>query len=276
MKQYIDNIPVGKWGWNVDTDFLYWDDEMFKLLEVDPKTFNYSYSDFREIIHPDDIHRIESDLKILTEARTGTFTNAFKTKSKGNYKYILGLGQFITPEILGGINYEIDKNHYYSLVGSPINIEMLENTKMLRSFFGLRTKLTKPFRLKLQNNNCSCNGWVENNFISNSKMRIMNESYTDSLITEWQILNGSSNSEYCLNNIIITNLSAAQLTIWITGKHHKIPKSSTIMIPMGETFRIECYGVGHIMITWLDYYHKNTQDDFTEERLIDSLKRIGK
>lgn len=52
---------IGTWDWNVQTNELYWTDEIYRIFELDPKLFKPSYTTFLEIIH-------QEDRKLLEEA----------------------------------------------------------------------------------------------------------------------------------------------------------------------------------------------------------------
>ncbi|MDH3531795.1 MAG: sigma 54-interacting transcriptional regulator [Gammaproteobacteria bacterium] len=50
--QRIANI--GNWDWNTVTNELWWSDEVYRLFQQDPDTFNATYESFLEHVHPDD------------------------------------------------------------------------------------------------------------------------------------------------------------------------------------------------------------------------------
>ncbi|WP_448571570.1 PAS domain-containing protein [Trichothermofontia sp.] len=61
---------VGTWDWDIVHDQLTWNEELFVLLGLDPKTTTPNYQVFRSVVHPEDIGPLEANLK--TVLRTGS------------------------------------------------------------------------------------------------------------------------------------------------------------------------------------------------------------
>lgn len=55
---------IGDWELDLRTNVLFWADEIYRIFEVDPATFQASYEGFLNLVHPDDremVHRVYSD-----------------------------------------------------------------------------------------------------------------------------------------------------------------------------------------------------------------------
>ncbi|MEE3715882.1 PAS domain S-box protein [Tumidithrix elongata RA019] len=58
----LDLNQVGTWDWDLQSGDLTWNDQVFKLLGLNPKTDFASYQTFRNVIHPDDVAPFEACL----------------------------------------------------------------------------------------------------------------------------------------------------------------------------------------------------------------------
>jgi len=56
---------LGNWDWNIQTNRLYWSDEIYRIFGLSPQQFDASYEAFLESVHPDDK---ESLKKAVNEA----------------------------------------------------------------------------------------------------------------------------------------------------------------------------------------------------------------
>lgn len=69
LKEAQEIGKIGSWEMNWQTRELYWSDEMYRLLELDPSQ-NLDYDYFRKAIHPDDLKTAREVLK--ESVRNGT------------------------------------------------------------------------------------------------------------------------------------------------------------------------------------------------------------
>ncbi|WP_434684411.1 PAS domain S-box protein [Pseudanabaena minima] len=56
--QRIANL--GNWEMNLQTNSLYWSDEVFRIFEIDPQQFEATYEGFLSAIHPDDRDMVDA------------------------------------------------------------------------------------------------------------------------------------------------------------------------------------------------------------------------
>ncbi|WP_276275956.1 PAS domain-containing response regulator [Haloarcula regularis] len=45
---------LGSWTWDIETDVLYWSDQIYRIAGVGPDTWEPTYERFLELVHPDD------------------------------------------------------------------------------------------------------------------------------------------------------------------------------------------------------------------------------
>ncbi len=53
---------IGSWDWDVETDTLYWSDEIYRIYGMEPAEFVPSPTALLERVHPDDRERLEADV----------------------------------------------------------------------------------------------------------------------------------------------------------------------------------------------------------------------
>ena len=58
----VTSTGIGVWDLFLEENKLLWNDNMFKLFNVDPKSFKHSYEDFERCVHPDDRSKIKLDI----------------------------------------------------------------------------------------------------------------------------------------------------------------------------------------------------------------------
>ncbi|MEK7380723.1 MAG: PAS domain-containing protein, partial [Gemmatimonadota bacterium] len=57
---------VGTWDWRYATEILWWSEEVYRILGLDPASFQPSYRGFLELIHPDDRDVVAARLRTAT------------------------------------------------------------------------------------------------------------------------------------------------------------------------------------------------------------------
>ena len=60
---------MGNWEWNINTNALWWSDEVYRLFQMKPESFGATYESFMERVHPDDRREIDSALKQAVRSR---------------------------------------------------------------------------------------------------------------------------------------------------------------------------------------------------------------
>ncbi|MEK6687724.1 MAG: PAS domain S-box protein, partial [Gemmatimonadota bacterium] len=54
---------VGTWDWRYPTEVLWWSEEVYRILGLDPASFQPSYRGFLELVHPDDREVVAARLR---------------------------------------------------------------------------------------------------------------------------------------------------------------------------------------------------------------------
>lgn len=112
----LDQTNIGIWEWNIENDYLMWDNNMHKIFETNPEDFVPHVSTFFNHVHPEDQSKVKEyveycvenkqlyikDFKIITKNGNIKHVNAkAKVYSDANNKLIkmIGINQDITDRI---------------------------------------------------------------------------------------------------------------------------------------------------------------------------------
>lgn len=186
---------IGIWEYHVDTQKLFWNDDMFSIYEVDPSEFKGRYSDWEKRLHPQDASMAEEAVKIATE--TGeNFNYTFRIKTdEGTIKYVKASAKVLK-------NASGESTHMFGIntdVTESTNLQMLLQEKALND---QRFIEQSPHAIAMFNTNmeylAASEVWKENNglmgvdFIGKSQYEMIPES-----ATRWK-----SVYEDCLNGAV--------------------------------------------------------------------------
>jgi len=109
---------LGVWTWDLQTDDLWWNEQMFSLYEY-PKTLQQigiKLNHWQQRVHPDDLPEVENQLKAAI-AGEAEFETMFRIRTpKGDVRYLIAGAQFErTPEgkplRMTGINLDITNRY---------------------------------------------------------------------------------------------------------------------------------------------------------------------
>jgi PAS domain S-box-containing protein len=112
MQLANDAAGIGVWEWDLTTDQLIWDHQMFKLYGIEPNGFSGLFQAWQERIHSDDLKRIKDDLQRTIDGFKG-FNSEFRiVRPDGSVRTIKanakGLTDFTGKVVkVVGVNYDI-------------------------------------------------------------------------------------------------------------------------------------------------------------------------
>ena len=106
---------IGVWEFNVETEKLIWDAQMFLLYQHDPNTFNGTVSEWQDALHPDDVEMTCKSLRLTTHENK-KFNTTFRiiTPDK-QVRYIKAYGHAVRDNTgkvckVIGVNYDLTEN----------------------------------------------------------------------------------------------------------------------------------------------------------------------
>jgi mannose-6-phosphate isomerase-like protein (cupin superfamily) len=257
LKEIQKDMGIGLWVWNTQTDELRWDDAMFTLFEVAPTSFSGTYETFKNRVHPEDLNRIDSDLKKCL-SNGGEFTSVFKIilPKSNTIRYIKAYGSAIDEVTIAGVNILITHAEYFKYLNlEQADLIYIKNYTARRSLFSLKQKFIKPTKLDLVDSK----QWEEMDFsiMPNTKYRILTYDKTGPLIVEWISMNGALDSHYHEENELLTNVGDAPIDVWVDGELTTLKQNDSIFIPKTRFHKLRCNGICHFMTTWFDFYKFN-------------------
>lgn len=85
---------LGHWEWDIHHDKLYWSDELYYLLGLNPKTCTASYPLFLSHVHPEDVDLLKNTLRTSIEQRQDYHIEYRIIRTDGTERYIHGEGHF--------------------------------------------------------------------------------------------------------------------------------------------------------------------------------------
>ncbi len=89
---------VGIWVWDLKTNQLEWNDQMYQIMGVTNFDFNGSYEDFAKRVHPDDLSKLELEVGNTLEGNGAFYTEFRVICSSGEIRYLNGRGDVIRDE----------------------------------------------------------------------------------------------------------------------------------------------------------------------------------
>lgn len=122
LRHYADRLTlaskageIGVWEWNLQTNALTWDDQMFRIYSVEPDEFDAIYEAWQSRVHPEDIQDAEQSLQQATED-TGFWESEFRVVwPDDEIRYIKAAALVQkdadgTPKFLIGVNWDVTES----------------------------------------------------------------------------------------------------------------------------------------------------------------------
>jgi diguanylate cyclase (GGDEF)-like protein/PAS domain S-box-containing protein len=122
LRHYADRLTlaskageIGVWELNLQTDSLSWDEQMFRLYNVDPGEFNGVYEAWQSRVHPEDIQAAELSMQQATKD-TGFWESEFRVIwPDGDIRHIKAAALIEkdtdgNPKFLIGVNWDVTKS----------------------------------------------------------------------------------------------------------------------------------------------------------------------
>ena len=152
---------IGVWEFNVETEELIWDEQMFLLYQQDPGTFNGTISQWQSALHPEDAEmalesfmltiqenkKFDTTLRILTPDKQVRYLKAYGravSDSEGKVCKVIGVNYDLTE------NFIIQENLKQSLKDNRVLAKVAEetfNSVVLTDVLGNITWVNKGFTL---------------------------------------------------------------------------------------------------------------------------------
>ncbi len=102
---------IGVWEYDLNTEYLTWDDQMHSLYGVDKGSFSNTFADWEKTVFKEDVDKVNKSFESALENKE-IFTNTFRIKTKtGEVKYIAAIGKVTQDEqnqttYITGVNWD--------------------------------------------------------------------------------------------------------------------------------------------------------------------------
>ncbi|MFK2821934.1 ATP-binding protein [Arcobacter sp. YIC-80] len=130
LSEATKSAQIGIWKWDITKDILDWDEEMYKLYEVEKKDGKSDYQLWASALYEDDMQEAQSKLQESINKRI-KFEATFRIKTKKGLKYIKASGKVVydendKPLFMIGANYDITNLKEFE----KQQLQLLEQAKM--------------------------------------------------------------------------------------------------------------------------------------------------
>ncbi len=99
---------VGTWDWNLATGQLFWSDETFRLMGLEPRTITPTYEMYLQLVHPDDRAALNSDVQAALENMKPYSLDC---------RIVLGSGKEIVCHVSGKVEFD-ENGHPSRMLGT--------------------------------------------------------------------------------------------------------------------------------------------------------------
>ncbi len=129
LEMSVNTGQVGIWVWDLKSDVLEWNDQMYHIMDVDKSSFNKSYDDFSRIVHPDDLAKLEFEVGKSLEGKGAFYVEFRVICTNGDIRFVSGRGDIISDEHGNPIR----------VIGT--NLDITERMEMLEKLKAKQTQL---------------------------------------------------------------------------------------------------------------------------------------
>ena len=146
MKLAVKATSIGIWDWDIVNNVSEWDDEMYKIYNVDPLTSKSVNDSWTAAVHPEDLERVNEELRLAIEERKEYDTEFRVIWKDGTIHYVKGNAlvlkdQHGIPQHMVGTNTDITGR-------KEAEIEILQLNQSLDQFANITAHdLQEPIRM---------------------------------------------------------------------------------------------------------------------------------
>lgn len=136
MNLAINSSGIGVWDWDVESNKLSWNDQMYAIYGVEKKRENLEYIDWEKYVHPEDLLRVKEIIHDALLGR-GEYDCQFRVvSSNGDIRHVRGMAKIYFDENnkaqrMVGVNWDIteQRNHEKNLKDARDRAELASIAK---------------------------------------------------------------------------------------------------------------------------------------------------
>jgi len=138
MKHAEEIGGFSSWQWDLTTKKFIYSDNQYKLLGVEPNSFQPSNEAFMDFVHPDDREIVSNGENLAIDKQQSSIAFFRIIRKDGSVRYFKSLGKILTDsngnKILIGINNDVTEEYLISKSLEARNNELEKSNKELASF----------------------------------------------------------------------------------------------------------------------------------------------
>jgi len=100
----LDSVNDGVWDWRAKTGFTFFSPRWYTMLGYQPNEFPATYENWKNLVHPQEIDRVEQKIRQLFNRDEDVYTEEYRMKTKtGSWRWILTRGRVVSRDPDGNI-----------------------------------------------------------------------------------------------------------------------------------------------------------------------------
>ena len=137
--QHAEQIAqISYWWWDVNKNKLYYSDNQYRLLGVEPNSFEPTIEKYLEFVHPEDWHIITEGGKKVMESVTPSIAYFRVIRKDGETRYFKSIGKIISDnydnKVLIGINADITEQYLKDKILEERLFDLERSNNELKAF----------------------------------------------------------------------------------------------------------------------------------------------
>ncbi len=101
LRLTLDAINDGFWDWHIPTGQAFFSPVYYSMLGYMPGEFPASYDSWRKLVHPEDISRVDAEIREKIESGQGYLVEFRMLEKDGNWRWVLGRGKVVEKDEAG-------------------------------------------------------------------------------------------------------------------------------------------------------------------------------
>lgn len=128
----------GTWEWNLTTNIISYSDNLYRILGVEPQSFEAGQENFMKFVHPDDIHVVNNIFEKILEDEDLPHSYFKIIKPDGSIRFIRSFGKLFKDKLgnktILGVTGDITNEHHKTELLEERNQELEQRIKELNEF----------------------------------------------------------------------------------------------------------------------------------------------
>ena len=128
----------GRWEWDIEKNKYRFSDNHYRLLGIEPGSFEASLENFMNYVHPEDLVHVNQVIKKMTEDNNLPSFHYRIIKENGEIRYFKSIGKLISnksgEKILIGTTSDITEEYNTTKATEERNLELERSNKELMAF----------------------------------------------------------------------------------------------------------------------------------------------